>query len=107
MTQRPVRRSPGAVLEDGTQPQAAVRPLIDGRKVRGGHPRLKFEALRLVAHGDFRRARVLQMRHALAIAAEAMNGPLRRWREIELDITRSIIRAQERLEAGMLPEPMR
>ena len=105
--ERPVRHLSVQVLDDGREPdqQRAVAGQGEQRLERNDglerHPVLRD------ADRDARRCRIGERDHPVAIGREAVRGPLGGRREIELAVGKRALSADEGLEAGVLPQPVR
>ena len=102
--QRAVRAAARAVLDDGREADAP-RPWCVGERTDfygGRHMKL----VGRLRHGNRRGRRELERPHPLPVAVERVRCPLRRRREIELEVARPLRRRDERLEARVLPQSL-
>src|SRR5277367_4811973 len=107
MPQPPVRKPAIVILDDRGQsdPQATRITQLSHR--RYAHCRLKLELIIAPTHRDFRSLADLGGRHSLPIGTEPVDGPVKRWREIEFVVAGRICRRDEDLEARVLPKGLR
>ena len=68
------------------------------------HVDVRFQPIFAPPADDLRRVRRLDCSHAAAVIIEAIHRPFARRREIQLDVVARAVRADERFEAGVLPQ---
>src|SRR5208282_4376584 len=103
MAKRPVRK-PIARLDDGREPDTQRSTRVDGRQTIEPHKGVQLKPTASRAHGNVRAHHFVRNRTAVAIAAEGVDGPLPRRREVELVVRRLPFHRDEGLEAGVAPE---
>ena len=71
------------------------------------HVDVRFQPILATPADDLRRVRRLDCSHAAPIVIEAIHRPFARRRKIQLDVVARAVRADERFEAGVLPQAVR
>src|SRR5688572_10074781 len=104
MLEREVRAAARAVLDDGCETDAPGPSCVG--KLAELYGSRHTQLVSGVRDDDRRRFRERDRAHPLPIAVELVRGPLRRRREIELEVASARPGRNERFEARVLPEPL-
>src|ERR1700685_1735108 len=102
MTYRPVRESVDR-LDDRREADAKSGARVGSGQAIEPDQGVELEPIAGRAHCNLRAYRFVRYRTTVAIAAEGVDGPLSRRREVELVIGRLPVHRDEGLEAGMAP----